>query len=86
MDILKLYLSKQQYVLSTEAKEFVKTYLSNVISEKRTGFGNARFVRNLFEKTIEQQANRLAEAIDCDEETLKLIDKEDILKGIEHLS
>ena len=86
MDILKLYLSRQQYVLSTEAEEFVKTYLSNVISEKRIGFGNARFVRNLFEKTIEQQANRLAEAIDCDEETLKLIDKEDILKGIEHLS
>lgn len=86
MDILKLYLSRQQYVLSNEAEEFVKTYLSNVISEKRTGFGNARFVRNLFEKTIEQQANRLAEAIDCDEETLKLIDKEDILKGIEHLS
>lgn len=85
MDIFELYLKKKQYVLSADAAEYVKSFMSNIISDKQKDFGNARFVRNLFEKTIEQQANRLVEVTEYDKETLKLIEKEDILKSIEHM-
>lgn len=86
MAIFKLYLKKQQYELSSEALNFTKSYLSKVVSEKQIDFGNARFVRNLFEKTIEQQANRLADVTEFDKRILKVIEKEDIIKGIERMS
>ena len=56
------------------------------VMEKQSDFGNARFVRNLFEKIIEQQANRLAEIQEYNKCVLKVIEKEDVMKGIERLS
>ena len=86
MDIFELYLNKQQYELSLDAASFVKLYFSKVVLEKKVDFGNARFVRNLFEKTIEQQANRLVEVTEYNRSILKVIQKEDIIKGIERMS
>ena len=43
-------------------------------------------IRNLFEKTIEQQANRLAETREYDKKILKVIEKEDIEKSIKRMS
>lgn len=86
MDIFEIYLQKQQYELSLDAKEFAKMFLSHVFSQKQIDFGNARFIRNLFEKTIEQQANRLAETREYDKKILKVIEKEDIEKSIKRMS
>lgn len=86
MDIFEMYLQKQQYELSLDAKEFAKMFLSHVFSQKQIDFGNARFIRNLFEKTIEQQANRLAETREYDKKILKVIEKEDIEKSIKRMS
>lgn len=82
MKIFELYLRKQQYELSSNANDFLQKYFSNVVSKKTADFGNARFARNLFEKTIEQQANRLANAPEYSKETLKIINKEDIMNVI----
>ena len=41
-------------------------------------FGNGRFVRNVFEKTLEKQANRIASIASLDKETLTTITEDDI--------
>ena len=59
-DIFLLQTQKNDYVLSEEARDCLKKHFEAKIAQKSKDFGNARYVRNLFEKTIEMQANRLA--------------------------
>ena len=59
-EIFLLQTQKNDYVLSKEAGDCLKNHFEAKISQKSKDFGNARYVRNLFEKTIEMQANRLA--------------------------
>lgn len=59
-DIFLLQTPKNDYVLSEEARDCLKKHFEAKIAQKSKDFGNARYVRNLFEKTIEMQANRLA--------------------------
>ena len=49
------------------------------MSDKPKDFGNARYVRNLFEKTVEAQANRLAAKTTLTKEELTQITKDDIM-------
>lgn len=59
-DIFKLYLKKNEYTITKEAAEYLKSGLEYVVKNKNRNFGNARYVRNLFEKAIQCQANRLS--------------------------
>lgn len=59
-DIFKLNCSKSFYVLDEDAEQRVKEYL-DAVSEAAGEFGNARGVRNMFEKILTEQANRIAE-------------------------
>ena len=59
MEIFQMRCEKNCNVLNEEAKAEVQKYLSNV-SETHKTFGNGRGVRNLFEKILVEQANRLA--------------------------
>ena len=62
-ELFKIFLlnaEKNEYKLTEEAKTFLSKKLEEVIKNKQKDFGNARYIRNLFEKTIEAQANRLA--------------------------
>lgn len=61
LQIFKKNCDQYDYHLNSESETKLKEYLSTVVTQKDTNFGNARFVRNLFEKTIENQARRLAE-------------------------
>lgn len=58
--IFKRLISKYDYVLSTDAESVLESQVSTAVRQKDVHFGNGRFVRNLFEKSIERQANRLA--------------------------
>lgn len=60
VEIFKLLTSKYDYSMSASAESALKATISKAVQEKDSHFGNGRFVRNLFEKTIEHQANRLA--------------------------
>jgi hypothetical protein len=42
----------------------MKRCIAEAVSKKDSRFGNGRYVRNLFEKVIEKQANRLAASPD----------------------
>ena len=60
--IFRMYLKKNQYAITKEAAAFLKERLEYVVENKDRNFGNARYVRNIFEKAIQCQANRIAKA------------------------
>jgi hypothetical protein len=61
-----------------EAKQKLHELFTNLYDKRDKTFGNARLARNLFEKTIEQQANRLAVLPSLTKEVLTQILPEDI--------
>lgn len=85
LEIFQSYLVKQQYVLSESALTQTANFLTKEVGKGKNDFGNARFVRNLFEKAITQQANRLANIESCDKDMLKRIEEEDIIKSIQRI-
>ena len=78
LEIYKQNLKKHKYTLSAEAETIISTYLANTVANKDKNFGNARFVRNLFEKTLENQAMRLASIGHLTSEMLCEISIEDV--------
>ena len=69
---------KNEYVVSDEAGMYLCEHLEQTVTHKPMDFGNARYVRNLFEKAIEAQANRLASKEELTKQELSLIRKEDL--------
>jgi len=59
-DIFQMYLRKNEYGVSSEAAQYMKEQLKRVVDSKDRNFGNARYVRNIFEKAIQCHANRIS--------------------------
>lgn len=78
LHIFEFNSSKFDYRLNDSAKDKLRETLSYAVSHKDKNFGNARYVRNLFEKTLERQAQRLAQLSSLDETLLSEIITEDI--------
>lgn len=76
--IFELNLKKHQYKMSDSAKVILKSFLNNAIANKDKNFGNGRFVRNIFEKTLQNQATRLSAMDNLSKDALQLIVDEDI--------
>ena len=64
--------------MSDSAKAILKSFLNNAIANKDKNFGNGRFVRNIFEKTLQNQATRLSAMDNLSKDALQLIVDEDI--------
>jgi AAA+ superfamily predicted ATPase len=71
--IFELNLKQFDYALAEDAINPLQEFLTQTIFNKDTNFGNARFIRNLFEKTIEKQANRLSKENNLTNEKLSEI-------------
>lgn len=69
---------KNQYTLDEEALKVLDVDMTSAIDHKDKNFGNARFVRNLFEKSIQNQATRLSSQSNITEDVLSLLKAEDI--------
>lgn len=69
---------KNQYTLDEDASKVLDDVLTEAVEHKDKNFGNARFVRNLFEKTIQNQAMRLSSEPNITEEVLSMLKAEDI--------
>ena len=54
------YAQNNDYDVSEDALVKLKIMLEASVANKDKNFGNGRYVRNLFEKTLERQANRLS--------------------------
>ena len=59
--ILLKIAQSHEYTLDMAAREFLLKGLEDYLSLKRSGFSNARFVRNLFEHAVKAQACRVGE-------------------------
>ena len=81
VDIFKMYMKKNQYTLAPDAEEYLKEQFEYVVAHKDRNFGNARFARNVFEKSIQQQANRLAGQTNLDKSRLTELTVEDLQGG-----
>ena len=66
------------YKLSQEARANLAIFFNYAHSGRSEGFGNARFVRNAFELTLGNNANRLAALSNITRQALVTIEKEDI--------
>ena len=79
MEIFLSYINKAQYKITREGHEAVFHILYKEVAKNDSKFGNARFVRNLFEKVIQKQADRLAHIPHATREQLSMITKTDVI-------
>lgn len=61
IQIFKKLANKYHYTIDFSMKTALASYIDAAYRQNRGHFGNARFVRNLFEKCLENQANRVAQ-------------------------
>ena len=78
MDIFSFNLRKAQYTITSDARTVVNSLVEQAVANKDSHFGNARYVRNLFEKILQKQADRLAAMPDVTKEQLSIIEAADV--------
>ncbi|MDD5988031.1 MAG: AAA family ATPase [Bacteroidales bacterium] len=78
--IFHLNAKRYGYTLSPDADRQLNTVLTDMVLHKDEHFGNAREVRNLFEQTLQHQADRLIGIENVSEHDLSTIEAEDIVK------
>lgn len=76
--IFLLNVDKNQYLLEPEGEELLSKILNFAVEHKDKNFGNGRYVRNLFEKTIQKQAIRLSCQPNITAEELSKLKAEDL--------
>ena len=89
LNIFELISKKADFVLTDDAQDKLSEIIRRVYEKRHKGFGNARTMRNLFEKIIERQANRIVNITPITEEILITITEEDIpevLKTVKEIS
>lgn len=76
--IFENFCKKSDFIISDGAKEKLKDTFSLMEAHKTESFGNARVARNLFEKIVQNQANRLIHWSAPKAEFLKTFYEEDV--------
>lgn len=79
-ELKKIFLlnsEKNQYKMNEDSISVLDQILTSVVNHKDKNFGNGRFVRNLFEKTIQNQAVRLSRKSSVTTEELSTLTPED---------
>ena len=74
-----LYLKQGQYIVDEQAVELLQNLFEKVRSAPKMNFSNGRFVRNLFEKIITNQANRVILIPNLTNEDLITIKSDDLV-------
>ena len=86
VDIFKMYMKKNQYTMDGDAEAYLKTRFEIIVEKKDRNFGNARFARNVFEKSIQAQANRLAGQTNLSKAVLSELTMDDFREGFKSKS
>jgi len=76
--IFELFCHKSDFLVTADAKEKLTFIFEKLYEKRHKSFGNARTARNLFEKIIELQANRIVEIPKITIDLLKTITEEDV--------
>ena len=82
VEIFEGQCKKNQFTLTEEAKQLVLDYFTKRCDAHEENFANARESRNIFERAITAQANRLAGFEEVTDEQLLSIEKEDITAAL----
>ena len=69
---------KNGYSITDDCEKKIRLYYERITARQLPNFANARDARNLFEKAVARQANRLASRADVSKEELELLTEEDI--------
>lgn len=72
---------KYDFTIEDAAIEILHQKLNEAVEHKDKDFGNARFVRNVFEKTLEAQAVRLGENNNSSRDELSQLTASDVIHG-----
>lgn len=78
LSIFKSMCIKAQYQMDSQMENQLLKIFSSDYSQRDKTFGNGRHVRNLFEKVLENQANRLSKQIQITKESLVQLTVEDL--------
>ena len=78
MQIFKLIAKKSDFKLAEDAEEKLSDIIHGLCKNQNRSFGNARTIRNLFEKIIERQANRIIKTKNISKDTLVALTESDI--------
>jgi len=79
IQIFDLFRGKENYKLTEDAEELVRASIENAYNMRDETFGNARYVRNLFEQIIRNHALRLGNTIEKPTDNqLQLIKADDV--------
>ena len=78
LQIFENFCKTSDFQLANEARNKVLDTFALMEEHKTDSFGNARVVRNLFEKTVQKQANRLIYWSAPKDEQLRMLYEEDI--------
>ena len=73
LQIFKLYIQEQDYSLEENSDEMILSAIEKLKESEQENFGNARSVRNYFEKVISNQANRLMSDMSAASDTDELM-------------
>jgi len=76
--IFRSMAKKGKYQLSPDVERWLDPYIAMLTKEKKKTFGNARWVRNLFEKAVERQSLRVTGMQDPSKEELVTLRLKDI--------
>ncbi|MBW4652792.1 MAG: AAA family ATPase [Kaiparowitsia implicata GSE-PSE-MK54-09C] len=78
LGIFEILCKKSHFHLTSDAKSRLTHLFEELYMVRDRTFGNGRLVRNLFEKTIEKQANRLAVLSSLTDDILTTLEADDI--------
>ena len=76
--IFQNYCKNSDFILAEEAKEKLKDAFELLYEKRDDNFGNARVVRNIFEKCVQKQANRIVATKRMSKKTLRTITEDDV--------
>ncbi len=76
--IFEIICQQNHFILAEQSKQILLSQLTTLYENRDKKFGNGRLVRNIFDKTVEKQANRLAQMSQPSKEQLMTILPEDI--------
>ena len=82
MQIFEYICTSSSYQLEIQGKACLNKYLEEILINKDDNFGNARMIRNIFEKSITFQANRIMSMNKLNDDEISIITKHDVLRSI----
>jgi hypothetical protein len=74
----KVFCKNSNVKLNPAARDKLKGVFEVLYNNRDGTFGNGRLARNIFDKTLEKQANRIASIVPCPDEVLTTITEDDI--------